>query len=73
MIYLRKTSNGQQVSVVEVNFCDLHAKCRVKKVFDILNSLLAFMVMYMSHFSYSCKMWYPLNLVLENLEYLWFY
>ena len=28
---------------------------------------------YMSHFSYSCKMWYPLNLVLENWEYLWFY
>ena len=28
---------------------------------------------YMSHFSYSCKMRYPLNLVLENWEYLWFY
>ena len=28
---------------------------------------------YMSHFSYVCKIWYPLNLVLENLEYLWFY
>ena len=28
---------------------------------------------HMSHFSYSCKMWYPLNLVLENWEYLWFY
>ena len=28
---------------------------------------------YMSHFSYSCKMWYLLNLVLENWEYLWFY
>ena len=27
----------------------------------------------MSHFSYSCKMRYPLNLVLENWEYLWFY
>ena len=24
----------------------------------------------MSHFSYSCKMRYPLNLVLENCEYL---
>ena len=30
-------------------------------------------VLYMSHFSYSCKMRYPLNLVLENWEYLWFY
>ena len=27
----------------------------------------------MSHFSYACKMRYPLNLVLENWEYLWFY
>ena len=26
-----------------------------------------------SHFSYACKMQYPLNLVLENCEYLWFY
>ena len=25
---------------------------------------------YMSHFSYSCKMQYPLNLVLENCKYL---
>ena len=28
---------------------------------------------YISHFSYSCKMQCPLNLVLENCEYLWFY
>ena len=28
---------------------------------------------YMSHFPYACKMWYPLNLVLESWEYLWFY
>ena len=27
----------------------------------------------MSHFSYVCKMQYPLNLVLENWEYLWSY
>ena len=27
----------------------------------------------MSHFAYACKMRYPLNLVLENSEYLWFY
>ena len=28
---------------------------------------------YTSHFSYACKMRCPLNLVLENCEYLWFY
>ena len=27
----------------------------------------------MSHFSYACKMQYPLNLVLESWEYLWSY
>ena len=27
----------------------------------------------MSYFAYACKMRYPLNLVLENIEYLWFY
>ena len=27
----------------------------------------------MSHFAYACKMLCPLNLVLENSEYLWFY
>ena len=27
----------------------------------------------MSHFSYTCKMRCPLNLVLESWEYLWFY
>ena len=26
-----------------------------------------------SHFSYACKMQYPLNLVLESWEYLWSY
>ena len=30
-------------------------------------------VVYMSHFTYACKMRYPLNLVLESWEYLWFY
>ena len=30
-------------------------------------------LMNMSHFAYACKMRYPLNLVLENSEYLWFY
>ena len=29
--------------------------------------------MHMSHFTYGCKMQCPLNLVLENSEYLWFY
>ena len=28
---------------------------------------------YMSHFAYAYKMRYPLNLVLESWEYLWFY
>ena len=28
---------------------------------------------YMSHFAYACKMRDRLNLVLENIEYLWFY
>ena len=28
---------------------------------------------HMPHFSYTCKMRYPLDLVLENSEYLWFY
>ena len=28
---------------------------------------------YMSHFSYVCKMRYPLNLVLESWQYLWSY
>ena len=31
------------------------------------------LTIYMSHFAYACKMWYPLNLVLQNCEYLWFY
>ena len=30
-------------------------------------------LIYMSHFAYACKMRYPLNLVLESWEYLWFY
>ena len=29
--------------------------------------------LYMSHFSYACKMRYPLNLVLESWKYLWSY
>ena len=30
-------------------------------------------MIHMSHFAYACKMRYPLNLVLEKSEYLWFY
>ena len=29
--------------------------------------------LHLSHFAYACKMRYPLNLVLEKSEYLWFY
>ena len=35
--------------------------------------LLKKVLKYVSHFSYACKMRYPLNLVLESWEYLWFY
>ena len=38
----------------------------------ILYFFLTF-TLYMSHFAYACKMRYPLNLVLESWEYLWFY
>ena len=31
------------------------------------------LILHMSHFSYACKMRYPLNLVLESWEYLWSY
>ena len=34
---------------------------------------MEFTLTYMSHFAYACKMQDPLNLVLENIEYLWFY
>ena len=35
--------------------------------------VLCLSLLYMSHFSYACKMLCPLNLVLESWEYLWFY
>ena len=35
------------------------------------NAYKAFL--HVSHFSYTCKMRFPLNLVLESWEYLWFY
>ena len=40
---------------------------------DQIGENVTLVQIYMSHFSYACKMWYPLNLVLENSEYLWFY
>ena len=40
---------------------------------SILEKDKYFQFFYMSHFAYACKMRYPLNLVLENSEYLWFY
>ena len=32
--------------------------------------LFVYALKYMSHFAYACKMRDPLNLVLENIEYL---
>ena len=42
--------------------------CNINQLSKSENSLK-----YMSHFAYACKMRYPLNLVLEKSEYLWFY
>ena len=39
----------------------------------VLEAFGFLMLKYMSHFSYVCKMRYPLNLVLESWEYLWSY
>ena len=38
-----------------------------------MTNLIKFELINMSHFAYACKMQYPLNLVLEKSEYLWFY
>ena len=38
-----------------------------------MSYLLKFMKEDMFHFSYVCKMRYPLNLVLESCKYLWSY
>ena len=54
-------------------FC-LHLICCVVGIeFCYLPGQHATLLINMSHFSYACKMRYPLNLVLENWEYLWFY
>ena len=50
-------------------------------IFHVQNGLIIFdrcrydflVMKHMSHFTYACKMWCPLNLVLEKSEYLWFY
>ena len=40
---------------------------------EAINIALNRCKIHMSHFAYACKMQCPLNLVLENSEYLWFY
>ena len=48
------------------------AEALAEKV-DVSKQKLQFEVRHMSHFAYACKMRYPLKLVLEKSEYLWFY
>ena len=40
---------------------------------DVCEDVIVSVKYYMSHFAYACKMRCPLNLVLENSEYLCFY
>ena len=42
-------------------------------IFDTGRCVQLTIKIHVSHFAYACKMRYPLNLVLENSEYLWFY
>ena len=51
-----------KVSCSLVEMCQAQTTQLKKKLF-----------LHMSHFAYACKMRYPLNLVLESWEYLWFY
>ena len=48
---------------------------RYKRAFSLRNEIgeCPNIQLNMSHFTYACKMQCPLNLVLENSEYLWFY
>ena len=47
---------------------------KIKLIFKNVKSiLLNNYYLKMSHFAYACKMRCPLNLVLENSKYLWFY
>ena len=47
--------------------------CDGENMFLPDDSQIRFVKKYMSHFAYACKMRYPLDLVLEIWEYLWFY
>ena len=54
--------------------CRLFFTFYFTKLITFCSWLSAFCLhIYMSHFSYGCKMRYPLNLVLESWEYLWSY
>ena len=52
------SSNSCNVFIINTNFPNLFHEMQQED---------------MSHFAYACKMRYPLNLVLESWEYLWFY
>ena len=56
-------------------FCgDLQTMDEFRKVtIAFIIPLYVTFVTYMSHFSYACKMRYPLNFVLESWKYLWSY
>ena len=47
--------------------------CTVTCIENYIYIIYIYIYIYMSHFAYACKMRYPLNLVLEKSEYLWFY
>ena len=57
-------------------FPDIRPNGRIsgsEQCFTLMALLGRWCKIYMSHFAYACKMRYPLNLVLESWEYLWFY
>ena len=62
----RKKLIGDKVQIWKLNM-----KCIQILNFSKRHVLITGMCM--SHFAYACKMRYPLNLVLESWEYLWFY
>ena len=67
-----------QDSLLFVNHLDYHGKSNTgmnhpQPAGTSLDPAKGNSSIYMSHFSYACKMWYPLNLVLESWEYLWSY
>ena len=64
-----KLQNAQLYILVTLStFCLLLSISRQQQV--TMKVLLYFDIYRLSHFSYSCKMWYSLNLVLENCKYL---